>query len=213
MTAEFIFFIFLQSRLELWFSGTPVSVQQAYQILLTNELCSIAKYRVYSHLCRQGYRLVRRKSVQDMPKQTGDSIKASSPKRAKIESSTSDLEVEESQLASSKAALCHRTKSFRLPAALSSDYDCIPHLVPGLNSIQVKFVDHLLLPETSRNREAEYVISLKNLSQPEVRLTENDVMEGVHPDNDPASSFSVDNNPLYSGRTKPLRIGKFIGYF
>ncbi|XP_046741148.1 uncharacterized protein LOC124408330 [Diprion similis] len=49
------------NRLELTWEGVPLSVQQAYAVLLESNQpkCNIDEYRVYSHLVRQGYRLQR----------------------------------------------------------------------------------------------------------------------------------------------------------
>ncbi|KAJ1527266.1 hypothetical protein ONE63_008789 [Megalurothrips usitatus] len=48
------------NSLELSFGGVPVSIQQGYSLLLgPNSGCKLIEYRAYSHLLRQGYRLLR----------------------------------------------------------------------------------------------------------------------------------------------------------
>ncbi|KAI9557526.1 hypothetical protein GHT06_017354 [Daphnia sinensis] len=149
---EALFLIEL-SKLELWYSGTPVSVQQAYQILLVDELCSSLKYRVYSHLCRQGYRLVRR-------------------------------------------------LLFGSSAAEPSDYDCIPHFLASTSaSVLIQFSDLESLPESIRNRESTYVVNKKDFLH--FCVDREEVATSI-------SSAST-TNPLFSGKTKPLLLGNYIG--
>lgn len=54
-------FMLETNTLELSYDGVPVSVQKAYTILINNSKtdCTLSEYRVYSHLSRQGYRVVR----------------------------------------------------------------------------------------------------------------------------------------------------------
>ena len=191
------FSILLQSKLELWYSGTPVSVQQAYQILLSEESCSTLKYRVFSHLCRQGYRLIRRTKVPVLLKRCADAISTLSPKRPKMEPPTL-VKVGDSVRTFITAKLL-----FQSPAAEPSDYDCIPNLVHGKESIQINFSDLQLLPESTRNRKSTYVVSKKDFFKPETES--HDIEES------PTSTSFVANNPLCSGKTKPLMIGHLIG--
>ncbi|KAL6422183.1 hypothetical protein ACFW04_010899 [Cataglyphis niger] len=45
--------------LELIWNGVPCSVQQAYEILIDDSVCTLEEYRVYSQLTRYGYRIQR----------------------------------------------------------------------------------------------------------------------------------------------------------
>lgn len=53
--------ICLQNNLEISWNNVPLSIEQAYQVLIESEnsTCSLEEYRVFSHLSRQGYRLQR----------------------------------------------------------------------------------------------------------------------------------------------------------
>lgn len=48
-----------QNYLELTWNGVPLSIQQAYNILIDDSECSLEEYRVFSDLVRCGYRLQR----------------------------------------------------------------------------------------------------------------------------------------------------------
>lgn len=202
----------MQSKLELFYSGTPVSVQQAYQILLAENLCSTLKYRVYSHLCRQGYRLIRR--VNPLPsssnKRSGESMEDLNPKRVKVDDEEPNLIVNNVTIVDMEAAADvelpsepandHVKLRFLTPAAQPGDYDCIPHLLsPGTESIELKFSDQQLLPESTRNRQSSYVIKKRDFYV----FSEFDEI--------PTDVNFATNNPLFSGKTKPLLLGNFIG--
>lgn len=49
----------LQNCLELIWNGVPCSVQQAYEILIDDSVCTLEEYRVYSQLTRYGYHIQR----------------------------------------------------------------------------------------------------------------------------------------------------------
>nr|CAH0111455.1 unnamed protein product [Daphnia galeata] len=209
---EEVLFLIEVSKLELFYSGTPVSVQQAYQILLAENLCSTLKYRVYSHLCRQGYRLIRR--VNPLPsssnKRSGESMEDLNPKRVKVDEEEPNLIVNNVTIVDMEAAADvelpsepandHVKLRFLTPAAQPGDYDCIPHLLsPGTESIELKFSDQQLLPESTRNRQSSYVIKKRDFYV----FSEFDEI--------PTDVNFATNNPLFSGKTKPLLLGNFIG--
>lgn len=196
--------VFLQSKLELWYSGTAVSVQQAYQILLVEDLCSTLKYRVYSHLCRQGYRLIRSVNSVISKKRSGDDVQVSSPKRVKADELSNHKATNETSISvSSEMEIDFKSKLlFGCSAAKLPDYDCIPHLLASSSeSILVQFSDLDFLPESIRNRESTYVINKKDFFH--FRVDREEVATSI-------SSASI-NNPLFSGKTKPLLLGNYIG--
>lgn len=49
----------LQNCLELIWNGVPCSIQQAYEILIDDSVCTLEEYRVYSQLTRYGYHIQR----------------------------------------------------------------------------------------------------------------------------------------------------------
>ncbi|XP_070164990.1 uncharacterized protein Tsen54 [Polyergus mexicanus] len=52
-------FLIETNCLELIWNGVPCSVQQAYEILIDDSVCTLEEYRVYSQLTRYGYRIQR----------------------------------------------------------------------------------------------------------------------------------------------------------
>ncbi|XP_014472008.1 PREDICTED: uncharacterized protein LOC106743036 [Dinoponera quadriceps] len=52
-------FLLETNCLELIWNGVPCSVQQAYEILIDDIVCTLDEYRVYSQLTRSGYRIQR----------------------------------------------------------------------------------------------------------------------------------------------------------
>lgn len=54
-------FMLETNSLELLYHDVPVSVQKGYAVLINNSKtdCTLSEYRVYSHLSRQGYRVLR----------------------------------------------------------------------------------------------------------------------------------------------------------
>lgn len=70
--------IFLQNTLEVLWNGMPLSIQQAYEVMINSEhsKCTLHEYRVYSQLVKRGYRLQR---YQD--KSASDSKFSNTPKR------------------------------------------------------------------------------------------------------------------------------------
>ncbi|XP_031826959.1 tRNA splicing endonuclease subunit 54 [Nomia melanderi] len=52
-------FLLETNCLELIWNNVPLSIQQAYELLIDNIECTIEEYRVYSHLARYGYRIQR----------------------------------------------------------------------------------------------------------------------------------------------------------
>ncbi|EFN83046.1 uncharacterized protein LOC105184527 [Harpegnathos saltator] len=52
-------FLLETNCLELIWNGVPCSIQQAYEILIDDEVCTLDEYRVYSQLTRCGYRMQR----------------------------------------------------------------------------------------------------------------------------------------------------------
>eukprot|EP00117_Sycon_ciliatum_P042850 scpid74892/ scgid31120/ tRNA-splicing endonuclease subunit Sen54; tRNA-intron endonuclease Sen54 len=53
--AEEALFLLETGHLELFCEGLPISIQQAYSLLLSNEDMPYSTYRVYAHLIRSGY--------------------------------------------------------------------------------------------------------------------------------------------------------------
>lgn len=109
---------------------------------------------------------------------------------------------------------------FQTPAAEPSDYDCIPHLASSeVDSIQINFPDKQLLPESIRNIKTSYVIDRKKFFVSESKrnesrniLDESAIASRTMKDYaSPGANFPPTDNPLYSGRTKPLLIGNYIG--
>lgn len=49
----------MQNCIELIWNGVPCSIQQAYDILIDESVCTLDEYRVYSQLTRYGYRIRR----------------------------------------------------------------------------------------------------------------------------------------------------------
>lgn len=192
----------LQSKLELLYGGTPVSVQQAYQLLLTEELCSLPKYRVYSHLCRQGYRLIRRTTpISSNIKRSAESVPNSSPKRIKIDTSAVLADgLKETQPTEANNQLKSR---FQPPAADPSDYDCIPHLVPGAETLEIYFRDLQLLPENTQNRLNSYVINIKAFITPQSAANE-------EPEASTSSSCIPDSSVL-PGPAKRQSLKDYLG--
>jgi len=89
---------------------------------------------------------------------------------------------------------------FLTPAAEPCDYDCIPHLLSSeTETIEIKFHDQQLLPENTRNRQSTYVLSKRDF----YIFSE---LEEI-----PTNLNFASNNPLFSGKTKPLLLGNFIG--
>ncbi|XP_076642399.1 tRNA splicing endonuclease subunit 54 [Halictus rubicundus] len=52
-------FLLETNCLELIWNDVPLSIQQAYELLIDNVECTLEEYRVYSHLARYGYRIQR----------------------------------------------------------------------------------------------------------------------------------------------------------
>lgn len=52
-------FLIETNCLELIWNGVPCSIQQAYEILIDDSVCTLDEYRVYSQLTRYGYRIQR----------------------------------------------------------------------------------------------------------------------------------------------------------
>ena len=52
-------FLIETNCLELIWNGVPCSIQQAYEILIDDSVCTLEEYRVYSQLTRYGYRIQR----------------------------------------------------------------------------------------------------------------------------------------------------------
>lgn len=180
----------LQSKLELSYGGIPVSIQQAYQLLLKEEHCSVDEYKVYAHMNRQGYRLLRHKppDSEEETSRPGSSQQGPPPKRAKM--------MEDPEEASDLLS-----KPLFMPlAADPSDFDLIPHFAPGAEAILIRFPDPSLLPEAIRaNREASYTIRRDSFAS----------NSPDDPSELPTTFEEVDrsNDPLYQGETKPLLDG------
>lgn len=49
----------LQNRLELQWNGLPLSIQQAYEVILKDGVCGVAQYKAYRSLALQGFKAVR----------------------------------------------------------------------------------------------------------------------------------------------------------
>jgi len=49
---------FLQNVVQVWYEGLPLSIQEAYSIMLEDTV-SLEYYQVYAHLRRIGYVVIR----------------------------------------------------------------------------------------------------------------------------------------------------------
>ncbi|CAH1391490.1 unnamed protein product [Nezara viridula] len=56
---EEVLFLVENCELELILNNVSASIEECYDILLQDELCSFDEYRVYSYLCRAGLRVIR----------------------------------------------------------------------------------------------------------------------------------------------------------
>lgn len=59
LRAEEALFLMESNNLEVSFGGVAMSVQQAYEVMLSQGKCTLEEYLTYSHLMRQGYKVVR----------------------------------------------------------------------------------------------------------------------------------------------------------
>lgn len=206
---------FEQSKLELYYDGTPISIQQAYQLLLKDKYCLTDNYIVYSHLNRLGYRLRRQiPSTKSKMRRTDTVEDGSVTKKVKLDSST----------------------TFLLPAT-NSEEDPEYILNFGDNSAQkivdIPFPPADLLPESIRDRkgsisylvvprsssfvveDVQHDLSLADTSHstPSISTARN-WAEYKAAELAVGSKAQVDysDNPLYQGQTKPLIPANFKGF-
>ena len=194
-----------QSNLELSYSGTPVSVQQAYQLLLKEKHCPSQNYQTYSHLNRLGYKLVRKlPSIKSKLRQDDDD-ECSTSKKFKMDSST----------------------SFLLPATKSQDdSDYILNFGEKVSSslkIDIAFPPAALLPESIRDRmgSISYIFTPKSTELDVSSVASNSTLSistarnwaeykaAELAENQIQAEYS--DNPLYQGETKPLIPANFKG--
>ncbi|XP_076686302.1 tRNA splicing endonuclease subunit 54 [Andrena cerasifolii] len=76
-------FLLEANCLELTWNDVPLSIQQAYELLIDNVECSIEEYRVYSQLVRCGYRIQR--FVYDTEKNTKSDESPSARRKVIVE--------------------------------------------------------------------------------------------------------------------------------
>ncbi|KAG7207857.1 hypothetical protein KM043_009456 [Ampulex compressa] len=74
-------FLLETNCLELFWNEVPLSIQQAYDLLIDNIECSLEEYRVYSQLVRYGYRVQR--FIYDQA-QKSTSIEEQTPTKRKV---------------------------------------------------------------------------------------------------------------------------------
>ena len=200
----------------MYYDGAPISIQQAYQLLLKDKYCLTDNYIVYSHLNRLGYRLRRKiPSTKSKLRTTDDTHDGSVTKKIKLDLST----------------------SFLLPATNSED-DLEYILNFGDNSAQqivdIPFPPATLLPESIQDRKGSIsyeVVPKKQNSSFVVEDVQHDVSLLATSHSTPListarnwteykaaelaeSQAQVDysHNPLYQGQTKPLIPANFKGF-
>ena len=200
----------------MYYDGAPISIQQAYQLLLKDKNCLTDNYIVYSHLNRLGYRLRRKiPSTKSKLRTTDDTHDGSVAKKIKLDLST----------------------SFLLPATNSED-DLEYILNFGDNSAQqivdIPFPPATLLPESIQDRKGSIsyeVVPKKQNSSFVVEDVQHDVSLLATSHSTPListarnwteykaaelaeSQAQVDysHNPLYQGQTKPLIPANFKGF-
>lgn len=209
-----------QSRLELWFSGIPVSVQQAYQLLLKDDLCSLEHYRVFAHLNRLGYRLIRvdPEESREIKQTPASHCEEPSAKRAKLDGPPlfrkprSAMAARQRQQAIQQLVVSTAPK-FLPFAATAADLDLIPNFAGKEETITLSFPDPDLIPGEIHISHSNYVIDkskfqfskddrkMPALQRSRVKSWE----EWVLP------PFDQENHPLYKGRITPLLNGDFTG--
>ena len=174
--------------MELSYSGTALSIQHAYSLLLKEKYCTLEKYRVYSHLRRQGYRVLRTAQVPEV-KRTNNSCCPMPSKKARIDS------IIHSPKESSISSKINEEQNllFQQPSSRSLERSLIPNFSGNNTSITVVFDDTSLLPETCRNRNSIYVFSKTNFFRSDSELVKRD-----------SGSSKLTDNPLFRGRTRPL---------
>lgn len=200
-------YFFSQSKLQLLYGGSPVSIQQAYQLLLNGKQCTTDQYRAYAHLNRLGYRLLRRTRRQlETPKEPPTKrAKMSSPIPSCVSNETAQSTTNEPQA------------RFQLSVAEESDLNSIPNF-GGKQEVRIEFSDENLIPENIRNsRQTCYTIRRDSFS---TSVGDDDDDESSFADTKPNISSArnwteykasicddTSSNPLYSGETKPLLAG------
>jgi len=180
-------FLLETAGVELRYAGTAVSIQHAYSLLLKEKCCSLEKYRVYSHLRRQGHRILRSTQVPS-GKRTSDQSCSGPSKKPKIDSITNYSTAKNISSKSNEV----QTLLFQRPASDSLDRNVIPDF--GCNSsISIVFGDTKLLPESCWNRRSSYTFLKKDFFHSDSELMKSD------------SGYSEpSDNVLFRGKTQPL---------
>ncbi|XP_026825311.1 uncharacterized protein LOC105287661 isoform X2 [Ooceraea biroi] len=84
LLAEEALFLLETNCLELIWNGVPCSIQQAYEILIDDTVCTLEEYRVYSQLTRYGYR-IQRYIYEDFEKGSRSDESASAKRKIIVE--------------------------------------------------------------------------------------------------------------------------------
>ena len=197
-------------KLELWYSGGPVSIQQAYSLVLQTDCCTWSQYMVFSHLSRYGYRIKRRTDADAAKKKQTAEIQIDHPppcKKLRIDPIPND---------SINPNRSEQHVIFKLSAPEPWLLNLIPNL-DGREKVNLE-CDPILVPESCRNsRQHDALLpkfqSLRQDNEAITRSNENRTkfqqkarnwiefkkmpMQGVD-----RSCHS--DNPLIGGNSKPL---------
>lgn len=178
LLAEEALFLLETNKLEISYGGSPISVQQAFALLLKPKNCPPNQYHVYSHLSRLGYR-VRRQEVE--PSLTAK----------RRNESRSD-----SQLAPPVKKVCENPQSHlhKVFVAEPNLLDSIPDFSKN-RVVQLFFDDLGLIPEPCRNRAPLVTCKMEAFSAESKPVGE---------PSRSAVNMADDVNPLFAGATKPL---------
>jgi len=178
----------MQAALEVSYLGTALSIQHAYSLLLKEEYCSLEKYRVYCHLRRQGYRVLRAAQIPQI-KRMNDSDSSVPSKKTKMDSAAHfSTKLDTSFKFQQKQSLL-----FQRPAGDSFDYRLIPNFSGSNEFISIGFSDTSLLPESCANRQSNYVFYKKDFFDCASDLAKSE-----------RATCDLLDNPLFRGKTQPL---------
>lgn len=200
-------------RLDIWYSGGPISIQQAYSLLLQTDHCTSSQYLVFAHLSRYGYRIKRR--TDTLAKKSLMEIQIDPPPGKKLRIDPVDAQ---SLLPNLDISLNQSEHLVIFPP--SSVEPWLLNLVPnfgGQGPVNLE-CDPILVPESCRNfrTHADFADKFKLLRQEAATArTGNQYrtkfqqkasnwiefkkmpMQGV-------DRTSNSDNPLYRGSAKPL---------
>lgn len=181
-------FLLETAALEVSYLGTALSIQHAYSLLLKEEYCSLEKYRVYCHLRRQGYRVLRAAQIPQI-KRMNDSDSSVPSKKIKMDSAAHfSTKLDTSFKFQQKQSLL-----FQRPAGDSFDYRLIPNFSGSNEFISIGFSDTSLLPESCANRQSNYVFYKKDFFDCASDLAKSE-----------RATCDLLDNPLFRGKTQPL---------